>query len=81
MLVSKKTPGQYRLVVDNRLVNAECKPIGAMSAAPLGVIKTMRDAKIFSTPDCKNAFYSLELAKRDKEFTAISPLLADPYST
>lgn len=43
-----------------------------MSAAPLGVIK-VRGAKIFTMLDCKNAFYSLELAKRDREFTAISP--------
>jgi len=73
MLVPKKQSGQYRLVVDNRLVNAECRPVGSMSAAPLGVIRTMQGAKIFTTLDCKNAFYSLELAKKDREFTAISP--------
>ena len=32
MLVEKKTPGKFRVMVDNRLVNADCKPpVGAMS--------------------------------------------------
>ena len=73
MLVAKKTPGKFRLVVDNRLVNKECKPVGAMSATPLGIIRMMAGAKRFTTIDCKNAFYSLLLAKRDRELTAISP--------
>lgn len=71
MLVPKKKPGDYRLVVDNRLVNAECRAEGTMSAAPLGVIKAIRGATIFTTLDCKNAFYSLPLDKRDRQFTAI----------
>lgn len=73
MLVPKKKPGEYRLVVDNRLVNAQCKPIASLSASPLAIIKSMGKATIFTTLDCKNAFYSLELCKRDREFTAISP--------
>ena len=73
MLVPKKKPGEYRLVVDNRLVNAECKAAGGMSASPLGIIKAIKGATIFSTLDCKNAFYSLQLAEKDREFTAISP--------
>lgn len=72
MLVAKKTPGQYRLVVDNRLVNKDCKPAAAMSANPLGVIRMMEGAKIFTTLDCKNAFYCLPLAEADRELTAIS---------
>ena len=72
MLVAKKTPGQFRLVVDNRLVNKDCKPVGAMSETPLGVIRMMQGAKIFTTLDCKNAFYSLVLDERDREYTAIS---------
>ena len=71
--IKKKKPGQYRLVVDNRLVNADCKPVGAISASPLAIIKMMRGAKIFTTLDCKNAFYSLELAEKDRALTAISP--------
>ena len=73
MLVPKKKPGQYRLVVDNRLVNAVCKPVGSISASPLAIIRMTNGAKIFTTLDCKNAFYSLVLTKRDREFTAISP--------
>jgi len=73
MLVPKKKPGQYRLVVDNRLVNAECELVGAISAAPFGVIKNTRGAKYFTTLDCRNAFYSLKLRKEDKEYTLISP--------
>jgi len=41
MLVAKKTPGQFRLVVDNRLVKAQCRPVGAMSATPLGIIRLL----------------------------------------
>lgn len=73
MLVPKKTPGQFRLVVDNRRVNAVCRAVGSMSASPLSVIKAMSGAKIFTTLDCKNAFYSLELTEKDRQFTAISP--------
>ena len=73
MLVPKKKPGQFRLVVDNRLVNRECKPVGAMSATPLSIIRQMGGAKVFTTLDCKNAFYSLVLSEKDREYTAISP--------
>jgi len=72
-LLPKSTPGKLRLVVDNRLVNHECKPKGAMSATPLAVMKMMAGATIFTTLDCKNAFYSLNLAEEDRQFTAISP--------
>ncbi len=73
MLVPKRKPGQFRLVVDNRLVNSQCKPVGGMSASPLSIIKSMSGARIFTTLDCKTAFYSLVLTERDREFTAISP--------
>jgi len=73
MLVPKKKPGEYRLVVDNRLVNAVCKPVGSMRASPLQVIRAIMGATIFTTLDCKNAFYSLLLAEEDRKYTAISP--------
>ena len=73
MLVLKKKPGDDRMVVDNRLVNAKCKPVGGMAAAPMDIIKVMSGAKIFTTLDCKNAFDSLVLAEKDRAFTAISP--------
>ena len=61
------------MVVDSRQVNQECNPVGGMAAAPLDVIKLIDGAKIFTTLDCKNAFYSLVLDERDRPFTAISP--------
>jgi len=70
MLVPKKKPGEYRMVVDIRQVNADCKPVGTMSASPLGLIRSIRGAKIFTTLDCKNAFYSLRLADEDTELTS-----------
>ena len=73
MLVPKKKPGDFRLVVDNRLVNDQCKSIPTLSASPLALIKTMSKACKFTTVDCKNAYYSLLLCKRDREYTAISP--------
>lgn len=72
MLVPKKN-GDSRMVIDIRLLNQMCKPVGGMAAATLDIIKTMRGAKIFTTLDCKNAFYSLKLARKDWEYTAISP--------
>jgi len=68
MLVAKSKPGEFCLVVDNRLVNHECKLKGAMAAAPLGVVRIMAGAKIFSTLDCKNAFYSLEQDEKDRQY-------------
>jgi len=73
MLVPKKNPGESRMVVDIRQVNKVCKPSGGMSAATLDIIRVMNGAKVFTTLDCKNAFYSLVLAEKDREFTAISP--------
>ena len=57
LLVPKKTPGQYRLVIDNRLVNAVCRPVGSMRASPLQIIRAIVGASIFTTADCKNAFF------------------------
>ena len=51
MLMPKSTPGKLQLVVDNRLVNHECKPKGAMSATPLAVKKMMAGATIITTLD------------------------------
>jgi len=73
MLVPKKAVGKFRAVIDNRLVNADCEPVGSMSASPLSIIRMMDGATIFTTLDCKNAFYSLELAEEDRPYTAISP--------
>jgi len=73
MQVPKKTPGNFRVVTDNRLVNADCVPVGAMSASPLSIIRMMAGATIFTTVDCKNAFYSLQLDEADTAYTAISP--------
>ena len=73
MLVPKKKPGDFRMVVDSRQVNQACNPVGGMAAAPLDVIKSINGAKIFTTLDCKNAFYSLVLDEQDRPFTAISP--------
>ena len=82
MLDKKKTPGKFRLVVDNRLVNADCKPVGAMSASPLSIIRMMNGAKIFTTLDLKNAFYCLLLAAPDRPYTAMSiPGGPSPQST
>ena len=73
MLVEKKTPGKFRVMVDNRLVNADCKPpVGAMSASPLSINRMMNGAKIFTTLDFKNAFYCLLLAAPDRPYTAMS---------
>ena len=72
MLVPKKEPGTYRLVVDLREVNRVCQPVGGMSAATLDLVKVMGGAKIFTTIDIKNAFYSLVLAEKDRKYTAIS---------
>ena len=73
MLVKKKTPGKFRVMVDNRLVNADCKPpVGAMSASPLSINRMMNGAKIFTTLDIKNAFYCLLLAVPDCPYTAMS---------
>jgi len=66
MLVPKKNPGDFRLVVDGREVNKECEPKGALCTSPLKLIKAMEGAKIFTTLDCKNAFYSLVLDERDR---------------
>jgi len=73
MLVEKKEKRTYRVVVDNRLVNARCEPVGSTSASPLTMIKYMTGAKVFTTLDCKNACYSLVLYEDDRKFTAISP--------
>ena len=73
MLVPKKKPGDFRMVVDSRQVNQACSPVGGMAAAPLDIIKSINGAKIFTTLDCKNAFYSLVLDEQDRPFTAISP--------
>ena len=53
MLVPKKKPGDFRMVVDSRQVNQACNPVGGMAAAPLDVIKSINGAKIFTTLDCK----------------------------
>jgi len=71
LLVPKKN-GSYRIVVDNRLVNADCEPVGAMSASPLNIIRMLDGAVIFTTHDLKNAFYCLLLAAEDRPFTAIT---------
>jgi len=73
MLVPKKSPGDFRMVIDIRQLNKACRPVGGMRASTLDIIKTMKGAKFFTTLDCKNAFYSLKLAKKDWPFTAISP--------
>jgi len=72
MLVPKKKPGQYRLVIDFRQVNAICKPVGAMRASPLDVIRAISGAVIFTTLDCKNAFYSIPLVEKDWSFTSFT---------
>ena len=72
ILVPKKAPGKFRLVIDNRLVNAVCQPVGSMRASPLQVIRAINGAKIFTTIDCKNAFYSLSLAEEDRKYTSIT---------
>jgi len=59
-------------MVDNRLVNAECKPVGSMTTAPLHMNKAMRGAIIFTTLDCQNAFYSLPPAEEDWELIETS---------
>ena len=41
--------------------------------ATLNLIKMTNKTKISTTLDCKNAFYGLSLAERDRPFTAISP--------
>ena len=43
-----------------------------MSASPLGIIRMMNGAKIFTTLDLKNAFYCLLLAVQDRPYTAMS---------
>jgi len=73
MLVPKKNPGEFRIVVDSRMVNRVCRPVGGLSASTIDVIRVINGGKIFSTLDCKNAFYSLELVPEDRAFTAISP--------
>lgn len=61
------------MVVDNQLVNAECRPVGGMAAAPLVVTNVMRGATISMTLDCNNTFNSLVVAENDRAYTAISP--------
>jgi len=72
MLVPKKDD-TWRIVVDERLVNKYCIPTPEMSASTLDLIKMLNGAKIFTILDCKNAFYSLSLAEKDRQFTDISP--------
>jgi len=72
MLVPKKNPGDYRMVIDIRLVNKVCKPVGGMCASTLDIIKMMSGVKIFTTLDCKNAFYSLLLHPLDMAFTSMT---------
>ena len=43
-----------------------------MRAPTLELIKMMDGATVFTTLDCKNAFYSLVLAEKDRPFTAFS---------
>ena len=72
MLVPKKAPGKFRMVIDIRLVNLVCKPVGSLRSSPLQIIRAIVGASIFTTIDCKNAFYSLLLAKKDRKFTSIT---------
>jgi len=72
MLVPKKAPGKFRLVIDIRLVNAVCQPVGSMRTSPLQVIRAIIGASVFTTIDCKNAFYSLLLAVKDRKYTSIT---------
>ena len=39
----------------------------------MGIIRLLAGARIFTTLDCKNAFYSLLLREEDRKYTAISP--------
>jgi len=71
LLVPKKNPGEYRMVVDSRQVNKVCRPVSGMCSSTLRLIQKARGAKYFSTLDCKNAFYSLQLAEKDRKFTAV----------
>ena len=73
MLVEKHEPGKFRMVVDNRLVNEVCRPVGSSSVCPLNLIKMIHEAMRFTAMDCKDAFYSLLLAEKDQQYTAISP--------
>ena len=73
MIFEKKEANKDRMVIDFRLVNADCAPVGSMAAAPLSIIRMMVGARVFTTVDCKNAFYSLVLDIRDRPYTAISP--------
>jgi len=72
MLVDKKDVKWGRLVVDFRHINEVCKPVGGLCTSPLAVIRMLAGAKIFSVLDCKNAFYSLLLAVKDRGHTSFT---------
>ena len=72
MLVPKKNPGEYRMVVDSREVNKVCKPVGGMSGSTVDLVRMFGEAKIFTTLDLKNAFYCLPLDEKDRQYTKIN---------
>ena len=76
MLVEKKTPGKFRLVVDNRLVNADCKPpVGAMSASPLGINRMMNGAKnIYNSRSQECFLLSIISCTRSPLYSHVDPL-------
>ena len=67
MLVPKKAPGEWRMVVETRHVNKVYEPVGGMSAATLDNKSRGWSQYIFTTLICKYAFYNLTLADEDQE--------------
>lgn len=63
---------QFRLVVDNRMVNQRCVAQVTPGASQIDTVRQLAGATYFTTCDLSNAFYSLILDKQDRPFTAIT---------
>lgn len=63
---------QFRLVVDNRMVNQKCVAQVTPGASQMDTVRQLAGAAFFTTCDLSNAFYSLILDKQDRPFTAIT---------
>lgn len=63
---------QFRLVVDNRMVNQKCVAQVTPGASQIDTVRQLAGATYFTTCDLSNAFYSLVLDKQDRPFTAIT---------
>ena len=72
VLVKKKGPDKYRMVVDYRALNSITKPVVQPLENIDGILASLGKAKFLSKLDLKSAYHHMSIVENDKEKTAFS---------